>query len=86
MPEIRRKRNENGESVYYNINNDQLMGDGIISSIGSKIMNTLTGKTVKHLASKATEKLVEKGSEKVGSKLGEIVRLGENGAPITFCY
>ena len=65
---VRRKRDEYGNSVYFDT---EQLGEGImdtLSSIGSKII----GKTSKKLASIAAEKLIEKGSEKVGTKLGEI--------------
>ena len=88
MSRQRRIRDENGVSVYYDIDeNDTQPSDGLgnppslpgagvfdtISSVASSVAAKLTGKAAKKLAEKAAEKVIEKGAEKVGEKTGQLI-------------
>ena len=84
MQRERRIRDEDGDNIYYFIDeSDELQvpsgtGAGVFSealgglkNVASSVATKLTGKTAKKIAEKALEKGLEKGAEKVGEKVGE---------------
>ena len=80
MSKERRIRDEDGCSIYYNIDepSDCVTGAGvfnIMKNVTTKVASKLTGKAAKKIAEKAIEKGAEKVGEKTGEKLG--VLLGE---------
>lgn len=73
MSRQRRIRDETGNSLYYDIDeSDVVTGAGVfdtMKSVASSIASKLTGKAAKKIATKA----VEKGAEKVGEKTGQLI-------------
>ena len=79
MSRRRRIRDKIYGDIYYNIDERDFTGAGVISealkNVASSITSKLTGKAAKRIAEKAAEKAFEKGAEKVGEKTGQL--LGE---------
>lgn len=77
MSRQRRIRDETGNSVYYDVDeSDVVIGAGVfdtLKNVASSIATKLTGETAKKITTKAAEKLVEKGAEKVGEKTGQLI-------------
>ena len=71
MSRERRIRDEDGDNVYYVID-EPTVGAGVfdtIKNVTTKVASKLTGKAAKKIA----EKAIEKGAEKVGEKTGQLI-------------
>ena len=77
MSRQRRIRDKIYGDIYYNIDEPDFTGAGVISealkNVASSITSKLTGKAAKRIPEKAAEKAFEKGAEKVGEKTGQLI-------------